>query len=318
MEKPWVSIICTCFNQGKFVRATLDSVAQQSYENVELIVVDNGSSDGSVEKIKAWIEANDRKNFTLTFFHESRLNYCRVFNEALNQSKGDYVIDLAGDDCLYPDHVARSVMAFRHQPSAAVCSSNAHLSREGSQLMPTFFPTDSIGKTIGWKPEGDIYLDVIKKYCVCTPSMVFNAELLKKEGGYDENLVYEDFDVIARLSRKYSFIYSDHIGVRKRLHNQSFSAKQYSRKDSEMIWSTLEVCEKLAGMNCREAEDHALVFRCLHEAKHALASANFEAGKRLLNLAKQVGTKGPKLWIYQIWEVLRLDLSFFYERFKAN
>ena len=59
--------------------------------------------------------------------------------------------------------------------------------------------------------------------------VVFNAQLLKADGGYDEELYYEDFDIQVRLARKHPVLFSDHIGVVKRLHHNSMSAAQYKR-----------------------------------------------------------------------------------------
>jgi len=318
MKDPLVSIICFCYNQEDFIFEALNSVQKQTYSNLELIIVDNASGDNSVEKINAWLRLNDVENQLPVFFHKVKLNYCKAFNKALKHARGEYIIDLSGDDWLFPEHVERSVNALKGQQLAAVCSSNAYLAKEGNEQMDTFFPMEEKGKAAGLLPSGDIYERVIRRYCVCTPTMVFNAKILKKEGGYNEQLIYEDFDVVTRLARKYHFVYSGHIGVKKNIHKSAFSAQQYKKRQSEMLWSTLTVCENIARMNCSLMEDRALVIRCIHEAKHSLASANFEVAQKFLELAEKTGAKGPRLWLFKMWSKLRPDLSFLYEWLKSN
>ncbi|GAB3649542.1 glycosyltransferase family 2 protein [Echinicola sediminis] len=313
-----VSIICICYNHQHYLTEALNSVVQQTHRNYELIIVDNGSTDGSVEEIKKWLHYQGKEISVITQFYKKRQNYCSVFNKALEQASGDYIIDLSGDDKMLPEHVEHSVAMLQANPFAALCSSNAYLISEEGKQLGTFFPEDLEGKNHVILPCGEVYEKVIATYCVCTPTMVFEGNLLRQEDGYNEKLVYEDFDIVTRLARKYPFVYSGHLGVMKRLHQSSFSSGQYKRRHSEMLWSTLEVCENIARMNRTKKEDMALVFRCLHEAKHALASANFEVAQQLLALAERKGAKGPRLQLYKIWSSLRWDLSFWYELLKRG
>ncbi|WP_200976796.1 glycosyltransferase [Echinicola sp. 20G] len=316
MKTPLVSVIVVCYNQADFIMEALDSVRLQYYEQLEMIIVDNGSSDGSQEKIKTWLWMYGKEKSVPVFFHSQSINYCKAFNEALEITKGQYVIDLSGDDYLMPDHVEKSVFKLVNHQQVAVCSSNALLVDQKGKQIDSFFPMSVDGSTMGKVPEGDIYETVIRKYFVCTPTMVFDAKILKREGGYNEELVYEDFDVITRLSRKHSFIFSDHLGVRKRLHHQSFSKQQYKRYQSDILKSTFKVCQNIAIMNKSAEERHALIFRCMHEAKHALASANFEVAYRFLDLAEKLGASGIALKLYKLWHGTKLDLSHWYEKIR--
>ncbi|WP_186755575.1 glycosyltransferase [Echinicola salinicaeni] len=318
MENSLVSIICICYNQEDFVVASLNSVLYQSYKNIELIIVDNGSKDGSEEKIKSWLNERGRLNQIKTIFHSHSINYCKAFNEALQLANGDYIIDLSGDDVLFPEHVELSVKALKISPEAALCSSDAELYEEETQKIANFFPLSNKFLPSGWEPKGNIYKEVVGNHCLSTPTMVFRSSILKQEGGYDDNLVYEDFDIIVRLARKYNFAFSSHIGVKKRLHKTSFAKQQYKARESKMLWSTYKVCQKIKGMNQSKEEDLALVFRCKHEAKHALASANFEVARCLLELAVESGAKGLGIIFLKAWCFLKLDLSYMYKIYSGT
>ena len=81
MKPPLVSIICTSYNHGDFVTEALDSVIQQSYKNVELIIVDNGSMDDSVRYIRDWLADHREEVGVRTIFNQTTINYCRSFKD---------------------------------------------------------------------------------------------------------------------------------------------------------------------------------------------------------------------------------------------
>src|SRR5690606_1781766 len=154
--------------------------------------------------------------------------------------------------------------------------SNALLVADNPLPFKTFYPVNKEGSLLDAVASGDIYEHVVQKNFLCAPTMVFNTEILNNEGGYDEELSYEDFDIIVRLTRKYPFVFNEYVGVKKRILKNSFSAKQYSIRNSVMLPSTLKVCQKIKLMNRSEKENNALKFRVMFETKHALASANFD------------------------------------------
>ncbi|QDH79969.1 glycosyltransferase [Echinicola soli] len=316
MDYPLVSVIVICHNHSDYIFEALNSVLGQEYPSVQIIIVDNGSQDESVEKIKTWLWMNDKERSVRTFLYENPINYCEAFNEALASALGDYVIDLSGDDVLRPLHIKKSVKELKGHPEAGLCSSNANLVSEDGLQIDTFFPIDQQGKTMGWVPRGDVYEQVIMRYCICTPTIVFDTLKLKRIGGYNEELVYEDFDIITRLARKYPFAFSDHLGTDKRIHGSSFSRQQYQTKSSAMLESTVKVCQNIAIMNKTSLERKALIFRCMHEAKHALGSANFESADKLIHLAERLGATGLAIKFFRLWHEMKVDVSFFYEKLR--
>lgn len=310
MTPPLVSIICTCYNHGEYIQEALEGVADQHYFPLELIIIDSGSHDDSVNKIQHWIQNNPQRISITTVFHPHTLNYCQSFNKALAMAKGKYVIDLSGDDVLLPGHVAMAVKTLENHPYT-VYFSNAYL-EEVHKPLTTFYPVDDKQKPLREVLEGDIYQQVIQRTILCPPTLVFPIQMLRNEGGYDEGLSYEDFDIIVRLARKCNFVFNEHLGVKKRILKSSFSAQQYKVRSSVMLPSTLKVCHKIRRMNRSQQEDQALGQRILYETKHALASANFEIAAGFLDLAEEIGADGLRFRLLRMWEKLRLDLSFLY------
>ena len=305
-----VSIICTVFNQEDYVLECLESVANQDYDNFELIILENGSKDQSPFLVKSWIEQNDNLNIQ-TIFNSTAISYCENFNKGLELSKGKYVIDLSGDDLICPEHIKKSIIKLQKNSGAAFCFSDAWLFEVGKESK-TFYQRTQKGKLIDRVQEGNLYTQIVAGNPILSPTLVFDAAKLKAIGGYDEELSYEDFDVMVRLSRDYMVVFSDHVGIKKRIHSNSFSKNQYFPKASVMLPSTLKICNKIKSLNENREEDQALLKRVMYETKHALWSANFGVAVGFLELAKSLSAKGVEYEFFRKWSKIKIDLSHFY------
>lgn len=312
-NKGLVTIICIAFNHEKWIEKALRSVQLQTYEDKELLIVDNASSDHSAGIIREWVESQDGEFPVSAIYKNESLSYCQLFNELLTQANGEYVVDLSGDDFLYPQHLSFSVGRLKEEPEAVFSFSDATISDEDG-FQNNFY----IGKEMSGLRDKllgrDFYQKLIRRSFICAPTVIFKTKILKIEGGYDETLSYEDFDIQLRLTSKYQVVFSDHIGVLKRKHSQSLSAKQYQSYNSTMLPSTLKVCQKIREMNSSEKEDEALGERILFELKHALWSANFPVAEGFAKMADEMRVKTMEFRLYRLWLILRVDLTWLYAK----
>jgi glycosyltransferase involved in cell wall biosynthesis len=312
MQNPLVTVVCTCFNQADYVFDALNSVVNQCYSPLELIIIENGSIDRSREVIQDWMWLHDYFTPKKVFFHNKPKGYCSAFNTALFSASGKYIIDLAADDLLLPHHVENAVRALeRSHAGAYFC--NALLSfADGSQRH--FYKVGADENVNERIPEGDLYELLIRKYAICSATLVFRTMALKEMDGYDELLSYEDYDIMVRMARLHRFVFGDVVGVRKRILPHSFSSRQYQARQSVILPSTYKVCRKIQLMNRSAIEESALLERVMHECKHALASANFEVAGNFLELARELGANNLNFWLYVCWQWSKFDLSFLYKR----
>ncbi|UZD24289.1 glycosyltransferase [Algoriphagus halophytocola] len=311
-----VSVICIAFNHEKWIEDTLISVIAQDYQQVELIIVDNGSSDLSSALIQKWKNGAQTKMPVKVFLKTKPEGYCALFNEMLEMVNGEFVIDLSGDDQLLPSHIRQSVSRLNEHSDAAFSFSDAWIVTEQGDKS-TFYSRDKAGDLSSAVQDNWLYELLIWRNHICAPTVVFRTVLLRQEGGYDASLSYEDFDVQLRLSRKYPAVFSDHIGVVKQKHLASLSATQYQRYQSLMLPSTLQVCRKVQSMNQVASENSALRERVMYELKHALWSANFEVAEGFVHLGTELKISGAKFLIYKLWLWARLDLSALYVRLRG-
>ena len=267
-ENPLVSIICLAFNHEKFVVETLNSVIQQNYTPIELIIVDDCSSDNTKSIIKNWLKSNPEVQY---ISNEINIGNTKSFNNALKIAKGDYIIDLAADDLLLPNGIQNQINAFQKSKfkNRGVVYGNAEIINEDGSFNSFYFPVDQSGKVISNRTIGDIYCSVLSSGdSICSVSAMIKKSVFDFLEGYDETLAYEDLDSWIRASREFEFDFIDDVLVKKRTVNNSLGTKFYT-KNHKINISTYKILLKALKLNRSKAEDLALQKRVHYEIIHS-------------------------------------------------
>lgn len=262
MKNPKVSVICLCHNQADFVQEAVESVLNQVYENTELIIVDDGSTDDSKKKIKKISTIHHLQFIDIP----QPIGNCRAFNKGLKSAAGDFIIDLAADDILLPERIKKGLQTFQKKSIGVEFCNVMNIDQRGKTKDLHFQMGDLI-------PEGDVYLKLITQYFISPPGMMIKRAVLEELNGYDEELLYEDFDFWIRSSRIYLYGYTDEVLVKKRDVNTSLSKSQF-RLFTKHQRSTLVVCKKIKLLNKSTEERKALRKRCFYEIKNCLRQGN--------------------------------------------
>lgn len=267
--QPLVSVVCLCYNQVQFVADAIQSVLDQDHSNVELIVVDDGSKDGSKEAINKKLKGLQIRFIDL----EENIGNCKAFNLGLEEAKGEFIIDLAADDILYPTRISEGLNHF--EPGIGVHFCDVMLLNAHGDELTTHYERDEDNHLLENIPTGDIYKELISRYFISPPSMMIRKAVLDQLEGYDEDLTYEDFDFWIRSSRSWQYSFSNQVLVGKRIVADSFSAKQFRFRTKHQK-TTLKVCQKIKELNQSHEEDLALKKRCLYEIRQCLKQGNIE------------------------------------------
>ena len=296
MDKPLVSVICLCYNHERFVEHAIESVLKQTYSNIELIVVDDASTDGSRDVI---IKASKNYGFRV-ILNESNLGNCTSFNQGFKQSKGKYLIDLAADDLLDLERIQTGVNVLEAKGDTyGVHFCDVELISEEGKSLGTQYKRDQQGNLSEIVPSGDIYKALVERYIISAPAMMMTRKVLDELGGYDEQLSYEDFDFWVRSSRNYHYAFTDQVLIRKRILEHSLSSSQFHRNNKHAL-STAKVCDKILKMNKNKEEDQALLKRIKYEVKWDLITENWEAARKLLGMKEKLGSNSLRTLLEKI------------------
>jgi glycosyltransferase involved in cell wall biosynthesis len=286
-----VSVLCLCYNHARFVEEAVVSVMAQTYTQHELIVVDDGSTDNSVEVI----ERLQQKYPSIRFVNNVKnIGMCRSFNKALALAQGDFVIDLAADDVLMPERLAEQVKAFsRLNPMYGVVYSDAYLISESGEKLSTFYQRNELGTRMVEVPQGDVFKELIQRYKICSPTIMMRKSMLDELGGYDATLSYEDYDFFVRSSRNYWYHYIDKPLTCRRIVAGSDSSSWYKRGHNPHLISTLEVCKKALWLCRCEEEKRSLLHSLRYHMRQSYYTENYFLVGEYLQL---IGHAGGVSW----------------------
>ncbi len=276
MDKPLVSVIALCYNHAPYVQESLASVITQTYPCVQLIVIDDASTDESVKNIKQFIDNQSSKKIKFIPLSENVGN-CKAFNIGLAEAEGKYVMDLATDDVLLPHAIDSQVNHFENLgEDYGVVFSDVYLINEKSEIIGRFYRRDRAGKLLQNVPSGEIYKEILARSFISASSMMMRKKVLEEIGGYDENLSYEDYDLWVRTARKYKYFFIDDVLVRKRILPYSHSKAFYLKKNNKHLLSTLKVHEKALAQNQSQEENCALAVSVRYHLRLSFFTENFD------------------------------------------
>lgn len=280
MDIPKISVICTAYNQEDFIEECLKSFIVQDYPNKELIVTDNFSSDHTLERIRKFEHENPAIRVMAS---SENLGLPRAFNQAAKESSGELLIDLSGDDILAKGALERISYCFSNlSDEYGVVYSNAVLiDQQGKELGRHFRDTRSE------KPQGMIFSTLLERYFILAPTMVFRRKVFEQLGGYDETLVYEDFDFWVRSSRDFHYAYLPEVTVYHREHGSSFSNRARELAFEE---STFKVCQKASKLVRTRTEEKALQKRIDYHIRQCWLGEGKPLVPNYLELRKKINS----------------------------
>jgi glycosyltransferase involved in cell wall biosynthesis len=180
---PWVSITTPCFNAASFVRQTIESVLAQDYPNLEYLVVDGGSSDGSLDIIKSF-------SGRLRYWSESDSGPAEAINKGFERSRGEIFAWISADDLYEPGAVTRAVRALADDPgNVGVYGDAGWIDSRGTLIAP--YPTKTFNP------------DLLRSECfICQPACFIRSEAFRRAGMLNPNLQCAfDYDLWIRLAQ---------------------------------------------------------------------------------------------------------------------
>jgi glycosyltransferase involved in cell wall biosynthesis len=218
-SSPLVTVIVVNFNFEAYVRATLESVKDLAYDNMELIVIDDCSRDQSVDLIRQWLSTCRIPSRLV--LNERNLGVCATLNKAFAMANGKYISATAGDDILMPEKLLHQVPLLEAAgPDVCAVYSDAYLIREdGSAREKNFIAT----RNVQGIPQGNIFPFLLTDNFIPAMSVLLRTDCFHAVGGFDEKLVYEDYDLWLRMAKQYRFLYSGYISVKYRIKEKSLS-----------------------------------------------------------------------------------------------
>ena len=199
-KNPLVSVIVICHKHNKYVITALESIINQSYSNIQLIVINNVKDD--CEKlIRDWIATNSFSNEPLFIQNESVLGLCKNINLGLGYVNGLYFQALSADDVLVKDKISEQVSLLQKLDNkcAGVYSDMLFIDESGIETGKFFFDILSDKQKIKADPMKFL---LRSGKTIPAPTLLLKTEIIRNIGGYQEDWPIEDWPLYLLLGKQ--------------------------------------------------------------------------------------------------------------------
>lgn len=231
---PQVSVVMPVYNGEKYLPEAINSALNQTYENVELVAVDDGSTDDTIEILEDF----QKKFGIVVVFHENQ-GHCGVSHSrkaGVDRARGKYIVFLDADDVFHPDKVAVQVEAMEATPNIVLCHTGVQINFEGDEQPISESQFDvSDGRYVYLLGEESYFLT---SNFISNPTVMVRSDVLKGIEFFGQQLFqFEDWLMWILLSEKGPFLYLPEKLTIYRYHSDSATARvalnpltwQYSR-----------------------------------------------------------------------------------------
>lgn len=237
-----VSVIIPTFNSAQYLPQAIDSALSQSYAKVEIVVVNDGSTDNTKEVITPYQEK-------ILYFYKENGGPGSARNFGIEKSHGEYIAFLDADDYWLPDKLQTQMDFIKKHREYALIHSNTWILEEYKELYPRFMNKQpSIGK---------IFKKLFLQNCINNLTVILKRECFDAVGGFDENealIGFEDYDLWLRIAVLYEIGYVDEIVSVYRIHQRNIS------NEFKAIKSQIFLLEKFKNINPATKNLFALLF----------------------------------------------------------
>ncbi len=201
--QPLVSVIIPSYNCEAYISETIASVLAQDYPAIELLIVDDGSTDKTKDIIEAY-------GHQVRLICQKNAGVCAARNKGIQEANGQYICLLDHDDFWFSDKISQQVRTFEKYPDTGVVYSNFTLwHADSTGIFPQADRIDriAVADDIDQDFSGWIYHLLLLDCWVLTSTAMLRSDVFDKCRVFDEALPYsEDWDLWLRLSREYPFL----------------------------------------------------------------------------------------------------------------
>jgi glycosyltransferase involved in cell wall biosynthesis len=216
MDRPRVSVVIPTYNRAALLVEAVQSALAQTFGDLEVIVADDGSTDGSAELVAG---LGDERVEVLRLDHSGIPAVAR--NAAFSRSRGEFVAFLDSDDVWIPEKLERQLAVLNRSPGVGlVCSNASVIDENGNEIRDRYLPPDQ-------GSSGDVLEELLDVNFVVNSSTVARRELVERVGAFSEDprlRAVEDYDLWLRLGATCEVVYLAEELVGYREHRESVRA----------------------------------------------------------------------------------------------
>lgn len=299
-----VSVLIPSYNHSKYIVECLESIKSCDYSLLELIVIDDGSTDVSVDIINSWLSCNKDYFERTVFVQQKNAGICKTLNNLIALAQGDFLVFIASDDKILPEGISQRVAALQKNISWLAVYGDCTLIDSNSEIisksaMSYLYKVNKLALL----NSNYIARELILNWSVPGPGFMAKKECYDTSRGvglYNEDLIFEDRDYYLRLLSKNALGFIDFSVAAYRLHGFNISRntkvlKLSPRMISALHKSNIQLIKEFHGFTqfCLKV----VTFYCYYTSR-------FLENKNITNLSMRIAAKTITLIVYKIHSVI--------------
>jgi poly-beta-1,6-N-acetyl-D-glucosamine synthase len=299
---PLVSILIPCYNEDKVVREALLSVKRLTYPNYEIIVIDDGSNDVTLDEISSLHSHNPGENARIRIVHQENAGKAEALNRGIMEAQGEFILSLDADSSLSPDVIEQSLpLLLNNEKIAAV----AGTVKVGNLINPlTKFQALEYISGLNLYKEAQSFLGVVT--VIPGPVGLFRKSMVIECGGYKSDTLAEDCELTLRLLiHGYRTVYSPNMVARTEVPDEYADLMGQRYRWSRGVLKAIKVNSEWLFKPWKNIRNFLILMYMLVES-FIIPTVNFIFSFVSINYALVFGVKG--LYGYFFGQLILLDL----------
>lgn len=217
-----VSIVVPCYNQGEWLEDCISSIFRSTYQDFEVIVIDDGSTDRATQRIMDTFQ-----HPRVRIIRQANCGVCKTRNRGIEMAVGDFILPIDCDDRISETYIAKAVAILEAHPEVSMVG-GGHVFLRGEKI------SDPV-----WPLQGGYVTDKIMSINYLPPACVFRKSVWRAVGGYPENMAkwaQEDYDYFLSIYLRFHNIYMlPEVVWYYRQHGMSRNNRQFQRRVSKFL-----------------------------------------------------------------------------------
>ncbi|MDH3443864.1 MAG: glycosyltransferase family 2 protein [Deltaproteobacteria bacterium] len=272
---PFVSVIIPAFNSGRFIRETLDSVLHQTYKRLEIIVVDDGSTDNTQQCVEGY-------HSSVRYFRKDNGGVGSARNAGLRAGSGDYIAFLDHDDLWLPEKLDIQLsIAARHPDSGLIACNGVQF--EDDRIISETLIHGPLAERLGASAEGEItgnfYPEVVQGCMLSSPGQILIPRAVCERVGPMASIRDEtsDWDYYLRIAALYPITLHRHSLVRWRY---VLTGRSGPLSQREFVWALMHLRTLKRHRRLRIGGDQSLITSRLRSLARETSKSMYYYGRR--------------------------------------
>lgn len=293
MTNPPVSVIMSVWNADPYLDESINSIRQQSFGDFEFIIVDDGSTDGTADRLAYHASVDPR----LKILSQANRGLVPSLNRALEASSGRLIARMDGDDISAPGRLARQLEMFEQMPDViAIGTAYEEIDAQGNHIRHTCPPLSAAA----------IRTTLERMNCMAHPTVMMRRDAVVQVGAYRRAFLHcEDYDLWLRLTEIGDLINLPDVLLKYRIYSGKRTAKFTQQQTLSEMGARAAAAKRRAGL--ADPVDHIdLITReVLTDCGVSNATINFEIMRRALQNARRVAALGDRRSLHELLDLAR-------------